>query len=445
MRAPQYRPETDVPGVLPPQPPLPDWRRQRRPFVVALLLMLVVPATAAGQKLSSDSLFEPSVLHDIQIRINRTDWETLKNRFMENTYYPCDLYWQGLTIRNVGVRSRGSGSRSGTKPHLGVDFGRYVSGQTFLGLKAIVLRNNIQDPAAGMRERITLQLFTRMGIPASRVAHTRLFINNKYAGVYTIVEPLNTVFLQRAFGESDGYLFSFDSPPEGYRFEDLGSDPALYVPAPFKPETHSSDSRPEAIADLVWTINNAADAVFRTAIEGVLDLDEFIKHIAIDTFIADNDSILGNWGINNTYWYHPASSSRFVVLPWDKSNAFINGPEVPIWYNTDINRLTARALAYSDVRARYLEYLLDVADASSRVEPSAVSATHRPVQTSPGAGWMEQEVEREYEQIRTAVHQDALSPYQPAEFEQEVERLRAFARLRVAYVTGEVERARLEN
>lgn len=50
-------------------------------------------------------------------------------------------------MRNAGIRSRGRGSRSGTKPGLRVDFDRYASDQTFLGLKSFILDNLTQDPS----------------------------------------------------------------------------------------------------------------------------------------------------------------------------------------------------------------------------------------------------------------------------------------------------------
>ena len=64
--------------------------------------------------------------------------------------------------------------------------------------------------------------------PASREAHTRLFINGTYAGVYTIVEAVDKDFLKRTLGENDGYLYKYDYPGEAkpYYFEDRGSNPA---------------------------------------------------------------------------------------------------------------------------------------------------------------------------------------------------------------------------
>src|SRR5688572_24722421 len=109
---------------------------------LGLLLALTLAGSAAAQ--SSDDFFNPNALQRIELWLNSSDWEKLKAAFQENTYYPADVTWNGQTVRNVGIRSRGLGSRSGTKPGLRVDFDRYSDKQTFLGLKSFVLDNLTQ-------------------------------------------------------------------------------------------------------------------------------------------------------------------------------------------------------------------------------------------------------------------------------------------------------------
>jgi hypothetical protein len=50
------------------------------------------------------------------------DWAKLKENFQTNTFYPADFKWNGQTVFNVGIRSRGRGSRNANKPGLKVDF-----------------------------------------------------------------------------------------------------------------------------------------------------------------------------------------------------------------------------------------------------------------------------------------------------------------------------------
>src|SRR5437868_10333748 len=117
-----------------------------------------VPRAAASNTpapLASDPFFDDTVLHEIRLTINSRDWQSLKDHYLDNTYYPCDFKWRDKTVRGIGIRSRGTGSRSGVKPGLRVDFDRYVTDQKFLGLKSFVLRNNTQDPS-NLHERLSM-------------------------------------------------------------------------------------------------------------------------------------------------------------------------------------------------------------------------------------------------------------------------------------------------
>src|SRR5574339_459776 len=124
--------------------------RTLRRFVVALAAVVAVAGAPSAQtpaSLPSDALFNASTLNRVDIRINSLDWEKLKQNFQTNENYPADIVFNGETVSNAGIRSRGLGSRSGTKPGLRVDFNRYTDDQTFLGLSAFILDNLTQDPA----------------------------------------------------------------------------------------------------------------------------------------------------------------------------------------------------------------------------------------------------------------------------------------------------------
>src|SRR5262245_25550912 len=185
-----------------------------RAFIPTVGLLAILSGPTAAQTSNpppspADAFFDDTVLHEIRLSINSRDWAALKANPAANTYYPSDLRWRDQVVRAVGIRSRGTASRSGIKPGLRVDFDRYTADQKFLGLKSFVLRNNTTD-ATSMHERISMLLFRRMGMAAPRVAHTRLYINNVYAGLYTIVEAVDKAYLKRVLKEDAGYLYKFD-------------------------------------------------------------------------------------------------------------------------------------------------------------------------------------------------------------------------------------------
>ena len=110
-------------------------------------------------------------------------------------------------MRNVGIRSRGLGSRSSDKPGLELEFDYYDAGQRFLGLRSLVLDNLVTDPSM-LREAVATAFLRRVGVPAPRESFARLFVNGEFVGLYAMVEAVNRDFAQAAFGGT-GLLFEF--------------------------------------------------------------------------------------------------------------------------------------------------------------------------------------------------------------------------------------------
>jgi spore coat protein CotH len=403
---------------------------QGRPIVrpVAILPAPHAAVAKAADPALSAPFFDDTVLHEIRLDINAKDWQSLKEHYLSNEYYPCDFRWGSIVVRNIGIRSRGTASRSEVKPGLRVDFNRYSDGQTFLGLTSFVLRNNTTDRTS-MHERISMLMFERMGIPAPREAPTTLYVNGAYAGVYSIVESIDKNFLARTRGENDGYLYKFDRNvgDDPYYFTYGGPDADLYVPHPFKPETHEADPHPQPIVDMIRTVNEASDSEFRTAIAPYLDLSAFIRHVAIEMFLNESDGVLGDAGTTNFYLYRPPDANLHVFIPWDKSET-MHDRTLSIFHNVDDvapelqNRIMARAMQYRDLSTWYL----DVLEASANSAAELVDGDQR--------GWLEREVEREFSEIREAVLADPQKPYTNDEFLQAVDDLRKFAQDRPTFV-----------
>ena len=351
----------------------------------------MIAASAIAQ--TPDDLFNPEVLHEIRLFADPRDWASLRINYELNTYYAADMVWlfdgREILTEQVGIRSRGLGSRNSFKPGLLIDFNRYNETLLFLGLRSIVLRNNAQD-ASMMREHLGMTFFRRMGIPAPRTSFARLFVNGEYAGLYTVVESIDTDFIQRHFGQQNGYLYNYDygilDPP--YFFEYRGLDPGLYSPRPFQPENHKRDPNAAPIEAMIRTMNQASDEEFFAAMSQYLDMPGFVRYLAIESFLAEQDGIVGDFGLNNLYLYRFEGSNRSQFIPWDKSQVFVS-IDREFFRNIHSNVLAWRALAVPELRAAYVNGVLE----------SAASAG------GPG-GWLEQEIARVYAQIGDAVRTD---------------------------------------
>jgi spore coat protein CotH len=381
-------------------------RNRTSPPLVATIL-LVALCLVAGHPLVAqtqvDSLLDGSSLEDLWVHLNARDWEDLHTHFQENTYYPADVEWRGTRVRNAAIRARGTASRNGHKPSFRLDFNRYVTGQTFFGLDALTLDSSWLDPSM-ITNRLSMLLFRQMGIAAPRVAHVRLFAGagRDYVGVYAVTEEVTPSFLRARFGEDTGYLYEFNQlQNDNWGFQDPGPRLGWYVPR-FTPKTHEFESVASLympIRDLVQRINDAPQSDLESPLGGYLDVNAFITQLAIQNFVAQTDGLVGAVGTNNFYLYRFAGTNLSVLIPWDQGNAF-GWFDVPPWWNMDTNVLASKIWNEPKYRARYLAALLQIADL---------------VGTN---GWLLDEAQRDYQQIRDAVYADPFAPYPLSQFEQ---------------------------
>ncbi|OFW05155.1 MAG: hypothetical protein A3I61_10325 [Acidobacteria bacterium RIFCSPLOWO2_02_FULL_68_18] len=383
--------------------------------MTALVAVLVAAALAAPvEALTADDLFDDRELHDIWIHMNARDWAQLRATYMENTFYPCDVEWRGLKVRNAGCRSRGTGTRNGVKPGLRLDFNHYVAAQELLGLEGAVLDNLWQDGSM-LKERLAMRLFDHLEVPAPRTTYVRLYIGSDrtYIGLYALVEEIDETFARRQFGRGDGYLYEYRWKDE-YRFEDLGPELEPYAYR-FEPRTRVRESMFSLYApirDLVQAINEADEGELEAALAPHLDLRMLVTQLAVENYLADWDGLLGYAGLSNFYLHRSADGGPFHVLPWDKDTTFA-WLHMPPWHNVEDNVLGRKLWNDRRLRADYLAALLEAASAAADLEGEALRAV---------------------QQIHDAAVEDPLKPYSNEQFEEAVADVVEFARHRAAIV-----------
>lgn len=398
---------------------------------MALLLILVLALATPAAAQTAGELFDPSVLNDVRLTMKADDWQTLKDHFLEDTYYRADFEWRGTVVPIVGVRSRGSGSRNGHKPGLKIAFDEYLDQRPF-GMKSLVLANAIQDPAM-LKQRLAMLMFARMELPSPRVVNVRLLVNGEYIGLYELIEPLDKPFLARVYGSNEagkpkngGYLYEYHWKAD-YSWDYLGSDLGIYAEL-FEPKTHESDPPVvlyQPFADFFRDLNEVGDNLFNDVIGAAIDLPQFVRYLAVENFIAEHDGFLGFWSANNFYIYRLDGSTVSQLLPWDKDEAFWERTW-DIFHNVDSNVLARRVLAKPEYRKLYLETLR--ACAAVAMTPAAEGSTQ---------GWLDAEAQFEAQQIRQAGYDDENKRFSDERFDDELEKVLRFARERGPFVARE--------
>ncbi len=371
---------------------------------VVALSTLSIAQTPAPAPLPSDALFESDVLNRLDLRLNSIDWEKLKQNFQTNAFYPADVVFKGQTAYNVGIRSRGLGSRSPTKPGIRIDINHYTDGETYYGVTGLILDNLVQDPSA-IHETVTMKLFAKMGIPAPREAHVRLYINNQYSGVYALVEEVNKQFLARVFGsigddvQNDGGLFEFNYI-DPWQFGYLGPDLNAYK-ARFDPKTEENKPDQEKFGPIETLVRLANDLPANQFLSGLgdrLDLLAFMKYVGAQNFVSQNDGFLGYAGMNNFYFYRLENTLRHVFIAWDEDNAFAF-IDFPLTMRHDENVLMRKAMQVPELRDAYYNGLTEAMRfADEATGPDRLT-------------WLEFEVRRQTDLIADALRDDPVKPY----------------------------------
>ena len=399
---------------------------KRAATVLPVLLLAFALAPSAQEQTAAD-LFGRTDLQRIDLWVHSSDWAKLRAEFRTNTYYPADMTWNGITVRNVGIRSRGRGSRSPHKPGLRVDFDRYTTAQRFVGLKSLVLDNVTQD-ASGIHESVAMAFYARAGIPAPREIHTRLYVNNEYAGLFVIVESVDKDMLARVFGvveedtQNDGYLYEFKWMDD-WKFGYLGQGLIEYKYR-FEPTTHESKTDEELyrpIEELIRLANNTPPERYSTDLAPRLDIPAAIRFIAAQVFLAETDGFLGGFGINNLYLYRLENSDVHTFIAWDADNAFYH-PEYPTNSGINDNVLMRAFMAvpeYNEMFRSELRRNIEIAEADE---------------------WLNTEVIRHIQRVDTAMREDPWKPHSNNAYEGKANDMLNFPRARIAFVRCELER-----
>jgi spore coat protein CotH len=387
-----------------------------RPSKSLLVLVFMLPALGPGAARAADPVFDQSRLHECRLDLDPADWAALRAAFATNQYYAANLTIDGETVKQVGIRSRGAGSRSGEKPGLKVDTNKYVSGQEFRGYKSLVLDNVIQD-ASEMREVLAYSVFEAAGIPAPQVAFCRLTINADYWGLYTLSESISKPFLKARLGEESGTLYDYNYSGD-YRFSYRGDDIGAYSPVPFEPQTNEG-KLDSGLPDFIRAINQTPESGYAAAMEAFIDVKRFLTHVAVENACAEYDGVVGEFGLNNFYLYQYGGQKKFVFIPWDKDTSFQAGAW-PVQQRMDANEFTRRLMADPAMKTHYQSEV-------KRIATTIVTLA-----------FLGSKIDQFANLIRASVMADTHKPYTNAQFEDSVSGLRGVVAARGNDVRAQV-------
>lgn len=395
-------------------------------FIIAILvfaiiftgLLVFLPKTkgvevSTPQPQYTSKLFDKNKIAAIDIKVDETQWKNMLDSAQEN-YISCDVTINGTTIESAGIRPKGNSSlttvaRSNSDRYsFKFEFDHFIEGQNYMGLDKMVI-NNVQSDASYMKDYLSYDLMTFMGVKTPLFAYTNVTVNGKTWGFYIAVEALEESFAQRNYGTDYGMLYKPESMEMGGNggikdFAAQQNNPqnggnngfggrgmnGFGAGGPGRGSGGGTDLK--YIDDKISSYSNIFDnEVFKgtdsdyakvvealknlnsgTELEKYIDVDSTLRYLAANTVLVNLDSYFSNMK-HNYYLYE--EGGKLTMLPWDYNLSFggfqsgsaeaaVNFPiDTPV-SGIDMSErpMLAKLLEVDQYKAKYHEYLQQIVD-----------------------------------------------------------------------------------
>jgi hypothetical protein len=176
--------------------------------------------------------------------------------------------------------------------------------QTFRGLTKFQLNNSAQDGTM-IHEQLAGEIARAAGVPASRCTHAYVTMNGKVLGVYVLKEGFDAEFLRPFFADTRGHLY------DGGLHTDI--HPGL--------ELDKGDPKDKArITEFSQALREGDHAKRRSRLEGVLDVDAYLRHLAIENILVHGDGY--SYRANNYRTYEDPATGKFTFILHGMDNVF---------------------------------------------------------------------------------------------------------------------------
>jgi hypothetical protein len=310
-----------------------------------------------------ESIFEDNVneVIDIYIDITEEDLQDMFDNAIDEEYHLADITVDGITVENVGIRTKGASSLSSVVKSDSDRYGfkiktdEYVDDQTLLGLDLFVLNGSFSDPSY-MREYLTYLTAEEFGLNTPNLVYTNVYLNDELFGFYLCIEAYDDAFVERLTTDEDSVLYKADA--DDCTLSTRNDASGFEV-------KYGDDDGNTNIQSLITVLNNTTDDN-KSELEEILDIDSVLKNIALNTVMGNYDSYNGSKAHNYYLFYR---DGQFEYLGWDynmsiggfaeDNGASINVDVYDPFYiaNSDNRPLIEVLLNIEEYNERYLEYV----------------------------------------------------------------------------------------
>ena len=294
--------------------------------LVGTLFLATVPLTltqqaAAGtvteQNAQDANIFVEDKVVDVHITIADSDFQDMLDHASDEKYHSASVDYNGKTITNVGIRTKGNLSLRSVvqmddsdRYSFKLSFDEYISGQNLYGLDKINLNNNYSD-ASYMREFLTYEMSEMLGLTTPKHSFVRIYVNGEYKGLYLAVEQVDDSFIESHYEDTTGTLYKGLMTGSGSDLQWIDNDADSYTGLEVKSETQDKD----ALINMLDKLNHDSTAPYTD----YLDVDSILEYLTLNVVTNNTDSYIGG---NKQNYYLYEHGGVFSMIPWDYNMAF---------------------------------------------------------------------------------------------------------------------------
>jgi len=211
--------------------------------------------------------------------------------------------------------------------------------------------------------------------------YANVYLNDIFWGFYALVEQVDKTYLERWFGENDGYLYKAGDnyTPDGgglgleADLNHYGNSAANYT-GRYELKTHEDQNDWSQLIDLLDLIDNASNTVLLGDLPQRMALDQVLRSLALDNLFGSMDAYYGS--ARNYYLYQDSTTFKWHWIKWDANMSYgryvpsnIDDPALlPAAFTTPGRRLLQRVLQNPTLRIAYLNEYCTVFEAFTNTE-----------------------------------------------------------------------------
>lgn len=264
-----------------------------------------------------------------------------------------------LNINNIkyeiGIKFRGHHTRNLPKKSYFIQLFNF---ERLLGAREFHLNAEFNDPSF-IRNKLSLDLFQSFGVLVPMSQHILLYLNDQYEGVYLQLEAVDDLFLKNR-GLPSGALYYAINNNANFSLLNPKTNTRKKILTQGYERKLGNYSDNLFLIEFIHKINSTLDNEFQLEICKYLDVDKYLRWLAVAVCTQNIDGFYHNYAL-----YRNSETGLFEILPWDYDATFgrdWNGKIVKydVLPLEGKNHLTKRLLQFPLFRKQYQEILQEL-------------------------------------------------------------------------------------